>query len=428
MAKQFEENWMRPHRQDSTSDGQVAASPLLTALELSQIYTLIDSILPFEACLYYQVLPLHIEGSRLIMGRVDPDDPAAAEYVTKQLSYINYSLSFQEISSDWHRDLLSKYLNYAAKKNQSAPSSAVDAHPAPSAAAPRDTAIAPAADPLPLTYILDQSDELTAEESPAVAQPLGPPDQTLNIDTTRATAPESAPGAAAIADAPLADAAPPQSAAPSSTTAANPAPLALQVDPHYRDIRSTLLPSLPPQPLMQALLGKVLDEGIGRLYFERRSDSGRVLWSRDGVLQAVVDTISLPVFQGVINEFKRLMHLSLIAVNQPKQVEIERMYQGQRILLRLRLMRGEHGEEATLQILRGAALRFYQQQQLERLGRDALDAAQTLQHRLNDIRDRARDTLNFQPTRSETLPALVKLLAELENQVKEIEAAYDANQ
>ena len=177
---------------------------------------------------------------------------------------------------------------------------------------------------------------------------------------------------------------------------------------------------------MQALLSKVLDEGIGRLYFEHKADSGRILWSRDGVLQAVMDDVNPQVFQGVINELKLLTHLSLISVRKPRQVEIERLYQNARILLRFRVMPGSHGEEATLQVLRGTALKFYQQQQIDKLGRDALDAAQILQRRLNEIRDRARQSLDFNPTRSETLPAIIQMLKTMESQVHEMISFYEA--
>jgi hypothetical protein len=64
-----------------------------TDFELSQIYALIDSILPFEACLYYQVLPLTIEGTRLVIGMVDPRDYGAESYVRRQLAFINYSIT-----------------------------------------------------------------------------------------------------------------------------------------------------------------------------------------------------------------------------------------------------------------------------------------------------------------------------------------------
>jgi hypothetical protein len=36
-------------------------------------------------------------------------------------------------------------------------------------------------------------------------------------------------------------------------------------------------------------LGRVLIGGIGRLYFERQSEQGRILWSQDGVLQSVLE-------------------------------------------------------------------------------------------------------------------------------------------
>jgi hypothetical protein len=94
--------------------------------------------------------------------------------------------------------------------------------------------------------------------------------------------------------------------------------------------------------------------------------------------------------------------------------------------LRFRVMPGSHGEEATLQVLRGTALRFYQQQQIDKLGRDALDAAQALQGRLNEIRDRARQALNFAPQRTEALPAIIQMLKQMESQVHEMIVLYEA--
>ena len=403
----------------------------LSAVELSQIYILIDSILPFEACLYYQVLPLFVEGSRLVVGRVNPEDPGAAEYVTKQLSYINYTLGFQQISSDWHRDLLSKYLKYNAKQRQQPTQQAlpppqsdkptVSAHPA----APAEN-LAPRNPNIQQTLIIDQPEELT-DMQPGVTAPQRP-----DIPST-ANAPVDRPGTAAserLVSTPPSEKSRSRRANADLGPLSDPAldyqaaPLELHLESHYRDLDSTHLSALEPQPLMQALLVKVLAEGIGRLYFERGATSGRVLWSRDGILQAVVEAIDAQTFQGVINEFKLLMRLSLISVTKSKQVEIERAYEGQRILLRFRVMPSAYGEEATVQVLRGTALRFYQQQQIDRLGRDALDAAQMLQTRLNEIRDRARNSIDVRPVQTEILPTLIQLLRQLEAQVEEIEASY----
>ncbi len=362
------------------------------SLELSQVYALIDSILPFEACLYYQVLPLMIEGSRLVMGMVDPYDQAAEEYMKRQLAFINYSITTRTVSSEWHRDLLSKYLSHTAKNRQQAPSPPPQSSPAP----PSQTSASAGDIGTHPTYVVDQPDEI--EKTTQVAKATRPPSS------------------------------PPRTAKPSPPKVERPghAPLHLQVDERFKAADEASLAQLPPKELMQALLSKVLDEGIGRLYFEHRVEAGRILWSRDGVLQAVLGDVNPLVFQGVINELKLLTHLSLISVRKPRQVEIERLYQDARILLRFRVMPGTHGEEATLQVLRGTALKFYQQQQIDKLGRDALDAAQILQRRLNEIRDRARQSLDFNPTRSETLPAIIQMLKQMESQVHEMISFYEA--
>lgn len=63
-----------------------------TQLDTEQVFRLIDSILPFEACLYHQLLPLSLEGSRLKLGMVNLDDAAALDYVRRILAYMNCSL------------------------------------------------------------------------------------------------------------------------------------------------------------------------------------------------------------------------------------------------------------------------------------------------------------------------------------------------
>lgn len=390
-------------------------------IDLRQVYTLIDSVLPFEACLYYQVLPLFIKGSRLTIGLVNPEDLSATEYVRKQLSYINYSLAFKEIQSTWHRDLLSKYLNHNAKSSQ------------PVAAQAEDNSLDISQEEWSLpseaeknnetqnTYIVDQPDEIADEALPSQVNYSGVSTGGLSGDLPTFVTDTSLPYRKAPRNS-----SPPSAQSDSPSSAA--APLNLQIDDQHLNAGESELASLPPKPLVQALLAKVLAEGIGRLYFERRSNAGRILWSKDGILQAVMESVDPQAFQGVINELKLMTHLSPIAAQKPQQVEIERLHEGQRILLRFRVMPSDDGEEATLQVLRGTALKFYQQQQLDKLGRDALDAAQRLQHRLQEIQERARQSLNLRPARSETLPAIVQLLRQIETQVQDLIAIYDPNE
>ncbi|MEO1070537.1 MAG: pilus assembly protein PilB, partial [Cyanobacteria bacterium J06638_6] len=79
------------------------------------------------------------------------------------------------------------------------------------------------------------------------------------------------------------------------------------------------------------------------------------------------------------------------------------------------------GEEATLQVLRGAALKFYQRQQLKQLGEDALDVAQTLQKRIIEIRERARQSLTPESPSARNLAELSELLKTMEQELEEIQ-------
>lgn len=374
-----------------------------------EMFTLIDGILPFEACLYYQVLPLSIEGSRLNLGMVNLSDFAAAEYVRRQISYINYSVVSWQISSDWHRDSLSHYLSHSAKVKQLRHRSAVDEPQTGNAAGLEAHQNAQA------TLVVDTPDELEQElfepvpnaapwleATPAVPAPTQPPKPVSSAQV------KAAPVVAA--------------------SDANQHPLELVLKNHFQNLPLESLSQLPSKTLMEALLSRVLEEGIGRLYFENHADHGRVLWSRDGVVQSALDKVKPDVFQGVINELKRMTHLPMLRLTKAKQVEIERLYRGDRVLLRFRVMPGPQGEEATLQVLRGTALRFHQQQQIENLGRDALSIAQTLQQRLDEIRERARQTLNFAGARQETLPAIIQMLRQMETQIQEMMQLVSENE
>ena len=375
-----------------------------------QMFRLIDSVLPFEACLYHQVLPLSIEGSRLNLGMVNPDDTAALDYVRRILAYINCSLVPRRISSEMHQKTLSSHLNQASQKKQAA-QKAIAAPETPAAQTPP-----PRKPPRPAgdrssqpTFIVDSPETLEPappnhNSTPSTPQPPAL-DETLNIEFPTPLTP-------ANAEFPT-----PPTPAQDSAESAVPS-LDLQVN--YISSPIEVLATLSPKQLLDELLGRVLVGGIGRLYFERQQNQGRILWSQNGVLQSVLEKLPAPLFQGVILELKRLTHLPMIPVQKPRQADIERLYQDSRLLLRFRVMPGTYGEEATLQVLRGAALKFYQQQQLATLSRDALGIAQQLQRKLDEIRDRAQQDLSFASNSLEALPALNQLLQSVDQQLKNL--------
>ncbi|MEM7065419.1 MAG: pilus assembly protein PilB [Cyanobacteria bacterium P01_B01_bin.77] len=369
-----------------------------TKADLEQMFLLIEGILPFEACLYYQVLPLFIEGSTLNLGMVNPDDTTATDYVRRLVSYINCSIVSRPIASDWHREILSKFLSHSAKSRQASQS------PQPQTQSAADVSFAEQP-----TLVVGAPTEIIENPIKTSAQPSSP----------------------LVPEAQLSPSGQESPVAPLTIELTEPATKTENKRESNQPADSTASTELNlnqtnPKELTQILLKRIItQEGIGRLYLERQSQACRILWSKDGVVQSVVSDISSQLFQGVINELKRMMSLSLIPVRKPKQIEIERIHNQKRILLRFRVMPGDHGEEATLQILRGAALKFYQQQQIDNIGRDALGLAHDLQQRIDELRAQAQRNLDVQDTKQKTLPAIMTMLKQMEQQLHEIIESSD---
>ena len=370
-------------------------SPVLSATqsewgqgsEHEKTFRLIETILSFEVCLYHQILPLSLEDNNLLLGMVNSEDSAALDYVNRILSYMNCTMVKTPITAEAQRCILSAYLNY---KNTSPT----------------------AAKQLPKTWG-DVTQNSTAETSdsehnqqPAIAHIE---DSNSSSKTTGDTDPFVATSLTGLTKKPET----------SSAGVLGNLPVLLVPVPE-KLIPVETLPSLPPKKLLEQLLGRVLAGGIGRLYLERQPYQGRILWSENGILQSVLEKLPLSVFQGVLNELKRFASLPIATVSEPKQVEKECLFQDSRLLLRLRVMPGIYGEEATLQVLRGAALKFYQQQQLARLSRDALGISQQLSYKLHELQERLVVNRKANSGEAEDFDALNQLLDNLDDQIKNL--------
>ena len=309
------------------------ASPSKTLHQHEQIFQLMDSTVSFEACLYHQVLPLALSGNGFLLGMVNPEDTAALEYVGRIISYMNYTLVTQAIEVEFHKVVLSAYLKHT---QASKPVTESGHSSAKKTQVEKTDVVSPNDKP---TFILVEREETSLKDNQAKTQ--NPSPRLRVVSQTR------------------------ENKQTSSNAQALPH-LAVQVS-HQSGSVEVLL-TLPPKKLLQELLGRVLEKGIGRLYFERRSlHRGRIVYSQNGNLKCVLPDIPVQVFQELIDQLKQLTHLPLVPVKEPLQAEIERFYQQERLLLRLRVIPGKYGEQATLQVLRGEALKFYQQQQLTSL-------------------------------------------------------------
>ncbi|MEB3216546.1 MAG: pilus assembly protein PilB [Nostocales cyanobacterium 94392] len=367
----------------------------LTPNQQEQIFQLIESILCFEACLYHQVLPLKLEDNNLLLGIVNPTDTAALDYVNGILSYLKSTVETQSLTAETHRIILSEYLNY---KNRSVEVSKLPSNQGEEAGNPSLVEnLEEESKPGDNTLILfDFTKGVDLESFSHIQEPKKSPttplnrqdlDENIGVGIFEVISAESLPALRL----PL----------PESFTA------------------DTLLSTLAPKKLLKELLARILAGGIGRLYLERQPYQGRILWSLNGVVQSVIEELPLSTFQGVLNELKRLNSLAIATLGQAKQVETECLYQQQRLLLRLRVMPGMYGEEATLQVLRGAALKFYQQQQLTRLSRDALGASQQLSYKVHELQQKlALNRRELNPRQLEALNTLNELVESLDSHLR----------
>ena len=337
-------------------------------MDSDRIFQLIDTVVPFEACLYYQVLPLSLEGNLFKLGVVDAQDDSALDYVQRILAYMNCSVTTEPIAPETQRSMLSAYLLHGSQLRE--PSQTETETETVAAPTPKN--------PAPATTFRSEAETLLSVPEPSIPA----------RDRLKPAVAEVSPMPAELS--------------------------VLNVEALHLSSPVEVLATLPAPQLLQELLGRVLLEGIGRLFFERHQSSGRILWSQDGVLKSMLEGIDPVLFQEVIDELKRLTDMPVCSVEQPKQVEVERIYQKTHLLLRLRIMAVGGKEEATLQVLRGAALRFYQQQQLSNLSRDALRLAEELQRKVNQIRDRTR----LSPLPLEGLPALEQVVKNVDDQIE----------
>lgn len=380
-------------------------------MDTEQMFRLIDSILPFEACLYYQFLPLALEGKHLKLGMVEPTDSSALDYVRHILAYLNCSLKTEQIDTQTHQSMLSAYLNHTNQSSSRINTTSHDDHELD----PTEPNNVNSQD---FHYSLDEEDESqdessipkntlpreSSEEPSSFALKKSQPSQSSltlaqQISKRRTRLPKEA------------------LLSVSAVSASAQEIPELEVQALYLSRPVEFISTLEPQQLLKELLGRMLVSGIGRLYFERQPEQGRILWSQDGVLQSVIEGLSLPIFQAVVIELKRFVNIPLLPIDKTKQVEIERHHQQERLLFRLRVMPGTYGEEATLQILRGVALKFYQRQRLEKLSQEALRQAGQLEKKLKEIGNLSRH-YKMPP---KVLPALGQLLQALDKQLEALE-------
>ena len=113
---------------------------------------------------------------------------------------------------------------------------------------------------------------------------------------------------------------------------------------------------------------------------------GRIICSNNGVIQFSLDNVTHSLFEEIIKEIKNMVKMPLNSLEQSKKIAVQRYYNYERILLRIEFFVGKFGEEITIQVLRGQALRFYEQRQADKTIEQAIYLGQKLEKTLKKIR------------------------------------------
>jgi Type II secretion system (T2SS), protein E, N-terminal domain len=388
---------------------QVVPSQAIEEARIQRIFRLVEDMVPLELCLQYGVLPLRLKGDCLHLGMVQSSNIQGLEAVRRVLAANNCFPSARTIPPQLHRLVLKAFLVHRQGQHKqaielvtsvlsNAAGAAILAVPGNGAQVP--TQVSPqnrvqnpgqnldrpsSAANLSATLIVDRPDcldartlsdllppALTEEDQQTVSRPAALP--TLRIAPTDT---ESFPGVPTLRG-PIP---PPSSRVGQVSSAMGRSPLAappvLAVSTQHLASSPATLAVLPPKSLLQELLGRALLAGITYLEFDNQGDRSRILWNQSGVLQPLLTELSSYQLNGVLD----CLYQSLNANRSQPIAMLEYQYQNQAVILDTRCQ----GSTTALRLLKGAALRFYQQQQASQLKQESMLLIEQLRCRLEQL-------------------------------------------
>lgn len=327
-------------------------------MNVEQTFQLMDSLLPYEVCSYHQILPLAVQGESLILGMVDPHNVSILDYVRPILKPKNFFIKRRTLESKLYQDVLAQY---QVHQRQSRVQHGSDDDSTP-------------------TLIHGQEEPLAKSQTSVL--------KNQEVNTVLAATPLKAKGFLRTLQ-------------------------PLETRHRYAQAPASVLSQLPPHELMLEIFGRSLERQITQISLERRENLGRVIWSRNHQSKVLLDRLPAPLFQGLLHELKRLTDVPVKAVEQPKKVEMLRLYGDAPLLLRLRFVPGKFGEQAIVEIFRGAMLHQYQQSQMLTLSKELMQIAGLLDQKLRQAA--ARSQIN--PETIDALPLLQKNLAKMNRNI-----------
>ncbi|MEL6928603.1 MAG: hypothetical protein AAFO95_08215 [Cyanobacteria bacterium J06600_6] len=83
-----------------------------------EIFQLIDQVFPIDSCRHYEVLPLKLDGSNLVLGMLNPTKEESLRFVNSVVKVFKYNLEVQLIDVQTHQIILANYPQNVTKSPQ----------------------------------------------------------------------------------------------------------------------------------------------------------------------------------------------------------------------------------------------------------------------------------------------------------------------
>ena len=385
-----------------------------------EIFELINSVFPVDSCRHYKVLPLNLEGNNLSLGMLNPDNEESFKFVNSIAKVFRYNLHLKLIDEQTLQIILA---NYPQNSQQPLRQQNEDRHPTiidvgfdPSkSSTTRNSSRRRIADSAP-TIILQPNETPSPQKSnsPQGIEDL-PPELDFLKDLDLSPQQDSQPVKPADRNATLYEI-PPEflnqrakdnSDDKATIIAEDPVQLLAQSISHQSELAleemqiseliaetshqsstaesENFLPKLAPQLSWQKLLEQAFKYHSEEIYLTRHSNFGSIVTNKENLPQSCAEQVPLPIFCSLIDEIKRMARIPLDMSNHPKKVVLERFYEQERILLRLKFALENEKETVIVQILRNEELKKYEQQQMDKAGEQALYLAKQLEKTLRRI-------------------------------------------
>ena len=392
-----------------------------------EIFQLIDRVIPLDSCRHYEVLPLKLNGSNLVLGMLNPEKEESLRFAQSIAKVFKYDLEVRLIDLQTHQIILANYPQNQAQldRQQQDQKTVIDTSFNPNAPL---KGTSPCQNVYSAPTIISHPEPNSIEESnpePSFNDEPELPDLPADLDFLKdleLTPKKKQPSATRADSSATLFEIPPEFMNQKSAgnlddkatiIADNPADLlarSIAQDPEIafdeaesqisQLIAETLgkspqeateaestdfLPLLCDRLSWARLLEKAFQHQSDYLKLTRYGDRGAIVASKNKVNQSALDSISLPIFCSLIDEIKRMARLPQNTSNHPKKVVLERFYEEERILLRLAFTAQQDLSEVAIKILRDRALKSYEQQQMDRVSDQALQLAKQLEKTLRRI-------------------------------------------